>query len=379
MATPTVTRVRSWTLRLPLPTPLALGRMAVSEREYVVVRVDDEASGAAGAAWSLTRGLPIAESLDRQLAARAVGAPAADTARFWHEALNVAGPAGQSGTAMRALSLLDVCLWDLKARLAGLPLHRLLGGLREEVPVMAVSAYPVVGLLPDAAGERLAELRRAGHDLVKAARWPDPADTARVIARAQAPPGTLVVDAAWAWDDAFAALAELRRWGEVELAWLEDPIAASRTDAYLQLRERCPQPLGIGDEVSDLNLLDRLAREGLADVLRLDATVAGGITGVLRVLDSCWLAGVPASLHVGLPIHLHLAAAHPAINCVEAFVGEDLALDPVERLLSTLPTIERGRVRAPAGPGLGVELDWEQVEARAHFHTDTNRQAQEPR
>ncbi|MBS1894757.1 MAG: hypothetical protein JST59_25940 [Actinobacteria bacterium] len=377
--TATVTRVRSWTLRLPLPTPIALGRMAVAEREYVVVRVDDEDSGAAGASWSLTRGLPIAESLDRLLAERVVGAGVADTARFWHEALNVAGPAGQSGTAMRALSLLDICLWDLKARVAGLPLHRLLGGLRQEVPVMAISAYPIVGLMADAAGERLAELRRAGHDLVKAARWPDPADTARLIARAGLPPGTLVVDAAWAWDGAFAALTELRRWGEVELAWLEDPIAAGRIDAYLQLRERCPQPLGVGDEVSDLQLLDRLVREGIADVLRLDATVAGGITGIQRLLDSCWLAGVPASLHVGLPIHLHLAAAHPAVNYVEAFVGEDLALDPVERLLGTAPTVERGRVRAPAGPGLGFELDWEQVEARAHFHTDTDRQGQEPR
>ena len=148
---------------------------------------------------------------------------------------------------------------------------------------------------------------------------------------------------------------------------------------HRQLRERCPLPLGIGDEVSDLNLLDRLLRDGLADVLRLDATVAGGVTGVQRLLDSCWLAGVPASLHVGLPIHLHLAAAHPAVSCVEAFVGEDLALDPVEQLLCSRPAIESGRVRAPAGPGLGFDLDWEQIEARAHFHTDSQSQPQEPR
>lgn len=374
---PAVSRIRAWTLRLPLPAPLALGRMAISEREYVVVRVDDD-SGAGGAAWSLSRGLPIAESLARGPAAATLGTAVADTARSWQRALEVGGPAAQSGAAMRALSLLDVCLWDLKARAAGLPLHRLLGGLRDEVPVMAVSAYPLAGLAPEGAGERLAELRRAGHALVKAARWPDPADTARLIARAAIAPGGLVVDAAWAWDDAATALAELRRWGDLDLAWLEDPIAASRVDAYRRLRERCPLPLGIGDEVSDLHLLDRLARDGLADVLRADATVAGGVTGVMRLLDSCWLAGVPASLHVGLPIHLHLAAAHPAVSCVEAFVGPDRALDPVESLLRAPPPVESGRVRAPAGPGLGVELDWEQIEARAHFHTDSN-EPEEPR
>lgn len=362
---------------MPLQTPLRLGRMEIREREYVVVRVDDDRGDGPGAAWSLTRGLPIAESLSRQQAGPVLGTPVTDTARAWQRGMDLGGPAGQSGTAMRALSLLDVCLWDLKARSAQLPLHRLLGGLRDEIPLMAVAAYPLRGLAPERAGERLAELMRAGHELVKCARWADPAETARVIAAADPPPGALVVDAAWAWEDAHSALAELRRWGDVELAWLEDPIAADRAGAYRQLRARGAQPLGVGDEVSDLRLLDRLAREGIADVIRLDATVAGGVTGALRLLDSCWLTGVPASFHVGLPIHLHLAAAHPACNCVEAFVGEDRALDPVERLLSSEIEIERGRVRVPAGPGIGVELDWEQIASLAHLHTDTH--TQEPR
>lgn len=367
---PEVTRIQTWTLRMPLQTPLRLGRMEIREREYVVVRVDDDRGGSPGAAWSLTRGLPIGESLSRQQANWMLGTPVTDTARSWQLGMDRGGPAGRSGAAIRALSLLDICLWDLKARSVEMPLHRLLGGLRDEVAVMAVSAYPLRGLVPERAGERLAELMQAGHELVKAARWEDPAETARVIAAAAPPPGAMVVDAAWAWDDAHSALAEVRRWGEVELAWLEDPIAADRTGAYRQLRARSALPLGVGDEVSDLSLLDRLAREGIADVIRLDATVAGGVTGAQRLLESCWLAGVPVSFHVGLPIHLHLAAAHPACICVEAFVGADRDLDPVEQLLSNEPEIERGRVRVPAGPGLGVELDWEQIASRAHLHTD---------
>lgn len=366
-----VTRVRTWTLRLPLATPLTLGRMAIEDREYVVVRVDDDRGGAPGAAWSLTRNLPIAASLDRLLAPVAIGAGVDETARVWHAARDALGPAGRGGASMRALSLLDICLWELKARAASLPLHRLLGGLRGRVPVMAVSAYPTAGLGPEQAGERLAALLASGHSLVKLARWPDPADTARVLARANAPAGSLVVDAAWAWDDPFAALAELRRWGDVELAWLKDPLPAERTAAYRRLRERCPHPLAVGDEVSDAELLAGLARDGVADVLRIDATVAGGITGAQRLLDSCWLAGVPVSLHVGLPMHVHLAAAHPACIGVEAFVGGDRALDPVEELLAAPPAVEAGQVQAPPGPGLGCEVDWEQVEARAHFRTDS--------
>lgn len=375
MPSPPVARVRSWTLRLPLDAPLELGRMVVREREYVVVRVDADGLAAPGAAWSLTRGLPIAAALEGLVAPHAVGVPVTATARVQQSVRAANGPAGRGGAALRAASLLDVALWDLAARAAKLPLHALLGGLRDEVPVMAVSAYPGGPLGPEAAGERLAALRADGHALVKAARWPDPRDTRTVLERAAAagPEGGIAVDAAWAWEDAHAALAELSAWGETPLAWLEDPLPAERTSALRRLRERCPHPLAVGDEVGDAELLATLARDRLADLVRLDATVAGGITGALRVLGACWHAGAPVSLHVGLPIHVHLAAAHPACLGVEAFVGEDVALDPVERLLADPPQVAGGRVRAPAGPGLGCAPDWELVERHAHARTDTGR------
>lgn len=364
-----VTRLRSWTLRLPLDAPLLLGSMTVRDREYVVVRVDADELPAPGVAWSLSRGLPLGPAIDA-LAPHCLGAPVGATARIWQAMRDGNGPAGRSGGAMRALSLLDIALWDLAARACERPLHTLLGGLREAVPVMAVSAYPGGPLAAEAAGERLAQLGADGHALVKLARWPDPRDTRTILARAAAGPASIVVDAAWAWDNATAALAELRTWGDVALAWLEDALPAERTSAYRRLRERCRHPLGIGDEVADAELLAALARRGVADVLRIDATVAGGITGAMRLLGCCWHAGVPVSLHVGLPIHVHLAAASPACIGVEAFVGEDAALDPVDRLLAAAPVVTAGRVRAPSGPGLGCELDWELIEHRAHASTD---------
>lgn len=369
-----VTRLRSWTLRLPLQAPLRLGSMTVRHREYVVVRVDADEIEAPGVAWSLSRGLPVGAAVDAIVAPHCLGAPVGATARVWQAARDGHGPAGRSGSAMRALSLVDIALWDLTARAYGQPLHRLLGGLRDEVAVMAISAYPGGPLTPEAAGEHLAQLGADGHALVKLARWPDPRDTRTVLARAAAGPARLVADAAWAWDDATSALAELRTWGDVELAWLEDPLPAERTSAYRRLRERCPHPLGVGDEVADAELLAALAQEGIADVLRVDATVAGGVTGALRLLGCCWHAGVPVSLHVGLPIHVHLAAASPACIGVEAFVGADAALDPVDRLLAAAPVVAAGRVRPPAGPGLGCELDWELIERGAHLRTDTANQ-----
>jgi L-alanine-DL-glutamate epimerase-like enolase superfamily enzyme len=369
-----VARIRSWTLELPLETPLRLGRMTVHHREYVVVRVDADDVEAPGIAWSLSRGLPVGTAVDAIVAPHCLGAPVGAPARVWQAARDGRGPAGRSGDAMRALSLVDIALWDIAARAGGQPLHHMLGGLHDQVPVMAVSAYPGGPLAPEAAGERLAQLGADGHALVKLARWPDPRDTRPVLARAAAGPARLVADAAWAWNDATTALSELRTWGDVELAWLEDAMPAERSSAYRRLRERCPHPLGVGDEVADAELLAALAPEGAVDVLRIDATVAGGVTGAVRLLGCCWHAGVPVSLHVGLPIHVHLAAASPACIGVEAFVGADAALDPVDRLLAAAPVVTAGRVHVPAGPGLGCELDWELIEHHAHACTDTANQ-----
>jgi len=369
-----VTRVRTWTIRLPLDAPLHLGAMTIREREYAVVRVDAEGVDAPGAAWSLTRGLPVAAALHPLAAEQALGRRAADAARIWQAARAAGGPAGRSGVAMRALSLLDIALWDVWARAMGVPLHALLGTLRTDIPVMAVSGYPGGGLSPAEAGQRVAQLGAEGHAVVKIARWPDSRDTRTVLEHA-AGSARLVVDAAWAWEDAASALAELATWGDVELAWLEDPMPAQRVREYRRLRERCSYQLGIGDEVTDADLLAQLAQDGIADVLRIDAAVAGGITGAQRLLGCCWHAGVPVSLHVGLPIHLHLAAASPACIGVEGFMGDDIALDPVERLIADPPPVTRGRVRVPTGPGLGCSLDWELIERYAVSRTDTNRPA----
>jgi L-alanine-DL-glutamate epimerase-like enolase superfamily enzyme len=367
---PTVSRVRSWTLTLPLEQPLRLGRMTLSEREYVVVRVDVAGDDRFGVAWSMTRGLPTGAALDAVVAPHAVGKPIDAVAAIWQEACVSHGPAGRGGVAMRALSLLDIALWDLRARLVGLPLHAMLGQARASVPVMAVAAYPNVRS-PEESGERLAELSAAGHPRVKLHRWPDPRDTRTVVERASAAgAGEIVIDAAWAWEDAREALAELRQWGDLPLAWIEDPIPAERSQALRRLRCASRYLIGVGDELVDTELA-RLAREDLVDILRLDATVAGGITGAQRLLGICWHLGIPVSLHVNLPMHVHLAASSSACLDVETYIGPDAALDPADRLLAAPPTIEAGEVAAPTGEGLGCELDWELIEATATATGDT--------
>lgn len=360
--------MRSWTVKVPLEHRLQLGSMLITDREYIFVRVDGD-DGNSGSAWSLTRDLPVGAALFENGARQAVGAEIGEIERLWQDAYGSNGPAAQSGVAMRALSLVDIALWDLRARSLGVPIHGLLGGMREQVPVVAVSGYPGTERGPEEAAGRLSDLAAAGFRTVKVARWPNATDTATLISHTRA--DGLIVDAAWAWDDARSALAELGAWGDRPLTWLEDPFPVQNFGAYRELHSSQQIPLAAGDEIADPALLASLALDGQIDYLRIDAAIAGGFTGVRPLLETCRQANLPTSFHVGLPMHVHLAASCPGSVGVEAFIGEDTAFDPVSRLLSGSPEIVGGTARVPTREGMGCTPDWEQILQLAHTDTDT--------
>lgn len=365
-----VAAIEGWTIAVPLPEPVQLGSSVLREREYVVLRVHAD-TGQTGCAWSMTRGLPVLQAAERLVADHAVGADVSRTAAIWAAVVRATSTAGSASVVMRALSLVDIALWDLKATGADLPLHRLLGGLSERVPVMAICGYPSPGRSAEAVGARMAELLGSGYPLVKVPRWPDPAATSAILrtaSRAGATADRIVVDAAWAWRDAHAALSEIRRWDVAPLAWLEDPFVATRTGDYRRLHRACPHPLGVGDEVHDADVVAELAVTEVIDVMRLDATVSGGVTGAWRAMDFAGQLGVPVSLHVHAPIHLHLAAAHPACISIEAFDEPDARFDPEHRMLATSSPLVGGFASLPERPGLGCEVDLDFVTRHAREH-----------
>src|SRR5207249_2121624 len=143
-------------------------------------------------------------------------------------------------------------LWDVKAKRAGFPLWRLLGGNDPEVPTLIVGGYPT-GEPPEELAARVGEYGRQGWRLLKLARLGDP-DTMRRLLDASLealPDGCeLVVDAAWVWRRPAEVLRELRAWGDPPLAWLEDPLPTEDVDAYARLRAESSAPIGAGDEIT---------------------------------------------------------------------------------------------------------------------------------
>lgn len=267
-------------------------------------------------------------------------------------------------TAPGARSALDIAVWDLSARQWGLPLHELLGGASDRL--LAYASSPFLGDL-DAYVASVAEWREAGFRAVKLHGWGDSERDVKLLNAVNASRGdgtiALMLDAEQRYDRS-SAVRVARAMEEMGCEWLEAPINDHDLGGYRELRHRVAMPI-----LCSGNWLWRpsevLAAIGAEawDALRFDVTVAGGFTAGRRLMALAEAAGLPVELqswgHTLIQVaNLHLALACGRSRYFEAPVpraGYEVAVDNPIRVDSG------GFVRAPSGPGLGVEVDWEQI------------------
>jgi L-alanine-DL-glutamate epimerase-like enolase superfamily enzyme len=356
-----IARVEGVAVTVPLPVPIRLGRVELREREYALARVTT-AAGLVGSAYCLTRCAPIVEALDRLVAPSLVGEDSDAVEARWEQGYRATIMPGRSGVVTRALGLVDIALWDIKAKRAAMPLWRLLGGHEPSVPALLIAGYPVTGGSMEQLANDLVAYAERGHRLIKVARIAD-RDVMRTLlsdlaARFERKAG-IVVDAAYCWSTVTEACEEIGGW-DARLTWLEDPFPPERVRAYAQFRGRCPHPLAAGDESSD-SATGALLDAGLLDYLRLDIPAVGGITPALRLMGRAAAAEIPVSFHIYPEISVHLAAARAQETIVETFdttLPGGNPFDPAHTLTGMQFAARDGRITAPERPGLGISLDW---------------------
>lgn len=368
-----ITAVRTWRCRFPLPAPFRIGRQTIAEREYLLVRVET-AGGLHGSAFALTRGAPVDAVIADLVAPLALGCDARRT-----RALHAAWDAGlvhhaPEGLVLRARSLLDVAAWDLKGQAAGEPVWRLLGGARETAPAMLVEGYPSTGEDDAGFAARVAAAGR-GFAAVKVAHLADEPErvTRRLeLLRETAGPALgITLDVGFVWSDHRAAVALAERWRDLDLTWIEDPLPGHRAEAIARLRRAVATPVAVGDEVTSARDLRALADLGAVDVLRLDATCAGGVSGLVELWRHARSAGVEVSTHVYPEIHRHVVCGLPDSGPLELFRPDapwDATAQFVEPVALAADASGGVVAQAPAEPGLGLRIDWERVE-RASVRT----------
>jgi L-alanine-DL-glutamate epimerase-like enolase superfamily enzyme len=325
-----------------------------------MVLVEAHAGGETGLGYTYGD-VSVAALVSSKLASVVAGLDALAPPVAWRSMFRQLRNAGQPGIGAMAVSAVDIALWDLKARLLGLPLSQVLPAFRDHVPIYGSGGftnYPLSRLVSQAsswASEGIGRMK------IKTSRDPA-ADPERLTAvRKEAGDGVeLFTDANGAlsrkaalyWADRFQ-----QEWG---VCWFEEPVSSLDVEGLRLVRDRGPAGLDIAAGEYGFGVPDFTAWLGAVDCLQADVTRCGGITGLLQVGGLTEAQQLDLSAHCAPAVSAHAFCGVPRLRHLEYFHDhvriEDMAFDGV---LSPAG----GALRPdPARPGLGLEVRWADLE-----------------
>ncbi len=256
---------------------------------------------------------------------------------------------GRPGISSMAIAAVDFALWDLKAKLLGLAVHKLLGAERDEVPIYGsggFTSYSMKDLESQLGGWVEKGIPRVK---MKVGRNSDQ-DLSRVrqARRAIGMQAELFVDANGAYDRKQAVvLAE--QFSEMSVSWFEEPVSSDDLEGLRWIRNKVPSKMDIaaGEYGFDSEYFLRMMTKKAVDVVQVDATRCCGITGFLKVLGIAEAAHFPLSGHCAPSVHVALGCHSKKVRHLEYFHDHvrieqmlfDGALRPVNGLLKPDPSV----------------------------------------
>jgi L-alanine-DL-glutamate epimerase-like enolase superfamily enzyme len=284
---------------------------------------------------------------------------------LWHRIFNRGIPG-----APQAQSAVDILMWDLAAKAAGLPLYKYLGGYRDSVP-----AYASTPLFEDAAAyvDNVQRFKEEGFSAVKFHAWCEYDRDMEMVRAVQKKFGSsdmrfmLDVEQRYERSDALRAAQELEEFGYF---WFEAPLVDYDLAGYRDLRKYVSVPIiPAGNSIIDPRLIEIAIDMGCWTQARVDTTVAGGITGTLKIMALAEARGMTVELQswgytTTQAANLHLMLARP--NCT--YFEQPVPYPAFEYGFSNPIRPGRdGHVRVSELPGLGLEIDWKAIEAASIF------------
>jgi L-alanine-DL-glutamate epimerase-like enolase superfamily enzyme len=284
------------------------------------------------------------------------GRDAMDVSGNWREMVRAIRNLGRPGIASMATAAVDNALWDLKARLLGIPLVKLLGMVHDSIPVYGSGGF--TSYSDSQLQNQLSGWAESGIQMVKMKVGRDPwNDGGRVrLAREAIGADTeLFVDANGAYSRK-QALALAEKFREYDVTWLEEPVSSDDLEGLRLIRDRAPAGMDIaaGEYGYDSGYFRRMLAAGAVDVLQADATRCAGITGFLAAAVLCEAHCMPLSAHAAPGVHAHLCCAVRAARHLEYF-HDHVRIE--HQLFEGSLQLKNGRLYPDLSrPGNGLEL-----------------------
>ena len=325
---------------------------ATSDSLWIRVVTEDGLDGWSNLAFWGTVGLDL---IDRRLRDLFVGQDALLKEDLWHRVWELDRI---EELPIYLLGAVDVALWDLTAKYAGLPLYQVLGGARTSVPCYASTAtFASIEEFLEVVDQCL----ELGFTAIKLHAWGDVRKDGELCTRLREHVGDdvdLLYDGSAAFDP-YEALALGRVLEDASYAWYEEPMREFQIDAYVRLADALDIPILAGETSDGVHhTAAELLRLGAADMVRTGWYFKGGITGSIRISHLADSFGRTAEVHGGDLPNLHLCCAIRNTTWYESMA----LTNPV---VKEAGIDDQGLIHAPTAPGIGWDVDLEALAAHA--------------
>lgn len=370
-----IARIEAFPLRYPEPHDS--GR----ERHVTLARIETD-DGVVGWGECISQlpeaSLAVKTVIDAGLAAVLLGKDPTHVGRLWEAMRSHAYWHGSGGIVSFAISALDTAIWDVAGKIAGAPVHALLGGKRHD-RVRACASVILNTLDLEATKDEFADYRRRGFTAVKGG-WGQSPDAgfgmnpARDLALAETIREAvgenvgvaLDVSARASWTSSHAVFMARQLEG-LPLVWLEDPLPHEDLDGYRRIRSAVSTPLATGERAWTLYDYGRLIRSRGVDILLIDPGRVEGITAMKTIVVDAAAEGVrfvphswSSAINTAAALHVYAASTNGVVFEIKPNPS------PMQHELVEQPFDQHdGWITVPDGPGLGIAVDDDTVRGYA--------------
>ncbi len=351
-----ITHVMTQIVQLPADEPLADGpQVAGAKRDFVLVKLaaadGTEGIGVTFFGGAMTKALRQAVE---DLGALVKGEDCAHVERIHGKLRDAAGMSGTAGVFTLAISAIDTALWDIRAKVLGVSVSKLLGGHRDVVPAYASGALMRQFTLDQVvtAGRRLVErgwgamktqLALPGHTTPEIE-----VNRIKVLREAIGPDIQLMCDINQRWTT-WQAISIGNRIEEYNLRWLEDVSRADDFQGLAEVTRNLKMPVAGGEYVWGIEPFRQMLEMRSVDIAMIDLVRVGGITQWSKVAGMAEAFNIPVVSHLIPEVHVHLIAAIPN--------GEIVEYMPWTMRMFDNPVVPvKGMMTVPSTPGLGLRF-----------------------
>jgi L-alanine-DL-glutamate epimerase-like enolase superfamily enzyme len=328
-------------------------------QETPILTITDE-DGMTGTGYSYTigsGGTAIIALLEDHLLPRLIGMNAEEIESNWRTLLFGMHSLAVGAVSSLALATIDIALWDLRCRRAGIPLHQAVGGAHTRLPLytteggwLHLGSDKLVedALLMQARGFKGAKLK------IGKPRKSEDVERLTAVRAAVGDGFELMVDAnqGLRLDDAQRRAQLL---SDLDLAWIEEPLPADDIGAHTRLVATSSTPIAVGESLYSLSQFKDYLQADACSIIQVDVARIGGITPWLKVAHLAEAYNVPVSPHFLMELHASLACGIANGQWVEY-------IPQLEAITKTGLSVIDGYAHPSSAPGLGIDWDWDAID-----------------